>query len=385
MFRRPKPLYYRLLHSYLFMLVIWLFTGFAIGTLILLFPLRAWVNYVRESDLSSTTENAGVVIMMLILAVVSFVISFRLFKWHTAKRKGLITLVSLLIPMLCAAGALALFMNPDLVNSGSESSEVSKQFTIGPYPTASKVQDLKKQGFTGIISLLHPAVVPFEPSLLSDEEKATAKAGIQLVKAPMLPWVGDNTASLKTIEEIVKSGKGKYYIHCYLGKDRVNVVKNLIARVSGDFSSIDQENPSSARTFEKQRAFERGDIYKLDENIYMPPFPTDEELLSFFLAGQVKTVVNLMDSTDADNKRWVRAEKKELDNAGLTFKSFAVTEATGAKKINAIIDSILTYQKPLVVHHWGTHFTTMKNFREAFYKKTGKTPINLTNNVPETY
>jgi protein tyrosine phosphatase (PTP) superfamily phosphohydrolase (DUF442 family) len=262
---------------------------------------------------------------------------------------------------------------------------VSKQFTIGPYPTASKVEELKRQGFTGIISLLHPAVVPFEPSLLGDEEAASAKAGIELVKAPMLPWVGDNTASLKKIEDIVKSGKGKYYIHCYLGKDRVNVVKNLIARVSGDFSSIDQENPSSARTFEKQKAFERGDIYKLDDKIYMPPFPTNEELLSFFLAGQVKTVVNLMDSTDKDNKRWVRAEKKELENAGLTFKSFALSEKTTPKQIDRIIDSLLVYQKPLVVHHWATHFPISKKFREAFFKKTGKAPVNLANDAAETY
>ncbi len=380
MFRRPKPWYYRLMHSYAFLLLIWLFTGFALGTLILLFPLRWWVDYVRQNDLSHTVENAGVVVMMLLLAALSFILSFKIFRWHTTQRKTLITVVAVLIPFFCAAAALALFMNPDYINAGTETNQVSQQFVIGPYPTKSKITQLKEEGYTGIISLLHPAVVPFEPSLLKDEESAAKESGIELIKAPMLPWVGENTSSLKKIEAIAKTGKGKYYIHCYLGKDRVNVVKNLIAKVTGNSSGIENKK-STSRTFEKQKVFERGEIYKLDEGVYMTPFPTNEELLAFFLAGQLQTVVNLMDSTEAESKPWIITEHRELDNAGITFKLLPAKRF----EMSRVIDSIISFKKPLVIHSWKTNTSSAQNFRKAFSNRTGKAAINLATNAAETY
>ncbi|RYE27124.1 MAG: hypothetical protein EOP48_34675, partial [Sphingobacteriales bacterium] len=209
--RRKLTWYQWTLISWPYLLLIWLFTGFALGTLTLLFPLRSWVNYVRDNDLSSTAENMGVVMIMLVLAIVSFIISLKLYKWHLRKQKIFVTITSSGIPLLFSIAALALFMNPDLVNSGSEAAEISQRFTIGPYPTAEKIEQLKKDGYTGIISLLHPPVVPFEPSLLNDEQKAAEENKVELIKAPMLPWIGDNTASLKKIEDIVKSNKGRYY------------------------------------------------------------------------------------------------------------------------------------------------------------------------------
>lgn len=366
-------------------MLIWLFIGFALGTLLLLFPLRTWVNYVRENELSESAEKLGVVLMMLVLVIVSFLISFKLHKWHLAKKKTIITVLSVALPFLFAAAALALFMNPDLVNKGAETDEISQQYTIGPYPTASKIEQLKAEGYTGIISLLHPAVVPFEPGLLREEEAATKKFGIELVKAPMLPWIGDNTSSLKKIEKLVKAGKGKYYIHCYLGKDRVNVVKNLIAKVSGDASAIESESGATHRTFEKMKNFERGELFKLSEDVYLTPYPTDEEFLSFFLAGRVKSVVNILDGSNQDNKKWIAKERTELQKASVEFRHYSMKEDPREKDINQIIDSILTLPKPVVIHRWNTVSSDVKLFRKIFSKKTGSIPLNLATNVPESY
>jgi protein tyrosine phosphatase (PTP) superfamily phosphohydrolase (DUF442 family) len=372
------------MQSWLYLMVIWLFMGFALGTLVLLFPLRSWVNYVRENDLSESAEKIGVIVMMLILALVSFLISWKIHKCHLRKKKIAVTIASITIPFFLAVAALMLFMSPNLVNSGSERSEVSQQFTIGPYPTADKIKELKKEGFTGVISLLHPAVVPFEPSLLSDEQKATKDANIELVKAPMLPWIGDNSASLKKIEDIVKSGKGKFYVHCYLGKDRVNVVKNLIAKVSGGNSGIESEIGHSSRTFETMKRFERGDIYKLDEEIYMTPFPTDEEFLSFFLAGKVKSVVCMLENNE-DNIKWIEKEKKELQKTSVVYKLHPLRENASDQEMAAIVKSIQDLPKPLVVHSWSTKFSDNIRFRKIFSQATNKSAINLATNVPETY
>ena len=368
----------------MYLVVIWLFMGFALGTLILLFPLRTWVNYVRENDLSETSEKLGVVALMLSLAVISFFISWKIYQWHLKRNKVIVTIASIAIPFVLAVAALMLFMNPNIVNSGSENTTVSQQFTIGPYPTEDKIRELKKEGFTGIITLLHPAVVPFEPSLIEEEEEATAEAHIQLVKAPMLPWIGDNTSSLKTIEDIVRSGKGKYYVHCYLGKDRVNVVKNLIVKVSGGNSGIESEIGPSNRTFETMKSFERGDIFKLDDDVYMTPFPTDEEFLSFFLAGKVKSVVCLLDD-NVDNRKWLEKEKKELQKTNVQFRYLPLKEGASDQSMMAVIKQMKNLPKPLVVHSWSTKFSDNIRFRKIFSQSINKSPINLATNVPETY
>jgi protein tyrosine phosphatase (PTP) superfamily phosphohydrolase (DUF442 family) len=332
--------------------------------------------------MSDTAETGGVIVMMLLLAIVSFFISYRLYKWQLRRQKTLITALASLLPFLAAIGALALFMNPNLVNSGSESADISQQFTIGPYPTDGKIRELKAAGFTGIISLLHPAVVPFEPSLLNDEETASREHGVELVKAPMLPWIGDNSASLKKIEDIVKSGKGKYYIHCYLGKDRVNVVRNLIAKLTGE-SSIKSEIGSTHRTFEKMKKFERGDIYKIGDEVYMTPYPTDEEFLSFFLAGKVKSVVNLMDEKNKQNQQWITKEREELKKSTVNFRFYSLEETPSETSISAIVDSVLALPKPVVLHRWNTHSPDTKLIRKVFGKRTGFTSINLFTNAPE--
>jgi len=44
-----------------------------------------------------------------------------------------------------------------------------KQGNFGPYPTYEELRKLQDDGYTAVVSLLHPAVVPFEPKLISDE------------------------------------------------------------------------------------------------------------------------------------------------------------------------------------------------------------------------
>jgi protein tyrosine phosphatase (PTP) superfamily phosphohydrolase (DUF442 family) len=384
--RRKKITWYQwFFNSWPFLLSIWLFIGFALGTLILLFPLRSWVSFARERQLSELGERMGVVVLILELVIVSFIISLKIFNWQKRKRKAAVTFAAIAIPLVLALSALALFMSPELVNRGSESSQLSQQFTIGPYPTEAKIRSLKKEGFTGIISLLHPAVVPFEPQLIHEEEEASKEIGIELIKAPMLPWIGDNTSSLNTIERLVKSGKGRYYVHCYLGKDRVNVVKNTIARITGDSSKIRLETAHSQRTFESIKSFERGEIYKLADDVYLTPYPTNEEFLAFFLAGKVKSVVNLMDKSVKENGDWIEKEKSELQKTTVQFHLYSLREDAPAKTIQQVVDSVLSLPKPIVVHRWNTKSEATLQFRKLFFRKTGIAALNLSTNVPETY
>jgi len=344
-----------------------------------------WVNYTRENAYSPLAEKLGVMALIIFLFIISLRISLFLFQWHTNQERRVITFYALAIPMFSAAIALWLLMNPQIVNKGTEQTAISQKFTTGPYPTIDKILELKKQGFTGVISLLHPAVVPFEPELLKEEEENLKKEHIELIKAPMLPWLADNTASLKIIEALAKEGKGKYYIHCYLGKDRVNVVKNMLLKVLGS-DNVNSNEGESSRTFESTGSFERGNIYKIDTSVYMTPFPTDEEFVSFFLAGNVKAVVNLMDTTTAiDSRPWMQKEQRVLSANGLVFKNFAVGANMPEKQINSILDSLNKLPKPLVVHQWSTNSPESKLFRKYYYLRTKYTQKNLATNDLETF
>src|SRR6476620_1831141 len=142
--RRKLPQKFK---GYVFLSFIWLLTGFALGALILLWPLRIWVNYARDNNYSNTTETVSVIILIALLIIVSFRISLTLFQWHITNKKAIITL-----PLIGSASALYLFMNPDIVNKDTIRVSVTERFTIGPYPTEEKIKELKKEGYTAVIS-----------------------------------------------------------------------------------------------------------------------------------------------------------------------------------------------------------------------------------------
>lgn len=368
--------------GYLKLATIWISLGFALGTIILVGPLRLWVNYVRSNNLPPGIEKGVVICMIAILVYFSFTVSIRLFQWQLLSDYVWASKATLFIPLLLASIALWFFMHPSIMNKGEASENVAAKFTIGPYPTEERMKELKAQGYTTIVSLLHPAVVPFEPALLKEEENVAAKLHMQLIKAPMLPWIGNNDNALKIITDIVKNGTGKYYFHCYLGKDRVNVIKNLIINLKG---AEQMEDPHTSRTFEAQGSFERGEIYKIDSLVYLTPFPTDEEMLAFFLAGNVKSVINLMDSTNVEAKPWIRREVAALSSMKISFVEIPVSESATDKDIAPIFKLIDSLPKPMVIHHWNTTCPQSILFRKDYFKKTGFMQINLATKNAATY
>ncbi len=371
-------------HSWIFFVFIWLCAGFAAGTLILLFPLRWWINTVRTNQISEIYERLGVIGLILLLLLLSFWLSRKLFNWQKQQQRFAFSFISGFFPLVFAGAALILLLQPQFINTDSEQQQVSQQFTIGSYPTAEKIKELKAEGYTGIISLLHPAVVPFEPVLLAQEKAAALKYDIKLLEAPMLPWVSDNAASLKIIEDIIRTNQGKYYIHCYLGKDRVNLVSNLISRLAGE-ALIEAEAHTARRTFEQMGNFERGDLFRLGPEVYLTPYPTKEEFLAFFLAGNVKTVVNLLDSTDAADQKRIVEERDILKNGAIDFKNYTFHAIMPQKELLAMVDSVLKLPKPIVIHHWNTTCPEAVLFMKLYTQKTQELPLNLAKPDVRTY
>jgi len=61
-----------------------------------------------------------------------------------------------------------------------------------------------------------------------DEEKKNAEeVGIQVYSRPMLPWISENKTALSSILVLINQPNQRFYVHCYLGQHRANLVRRM--------------------------------------------------------------------------------------------------------------------------------------------------------------
>lgn len=352
---------------------LWATTGIFAGTLALHGPVRWLTRALRANQASQRTEDLLVRGAILLLVAGTGWLAWRLARrvagGPPSKARWAIPAASTAL----AAAALALWMNPRMMTGADDPvAASSERFVFGPYPTPERLAELKRLGFSGVISLLHPAVVPFEPRLLSQERAAAARAGIPLIHAPMLPWVSENEGSVERIRALARSGKGRYYIHCYLGKDRVNVVRRLLQDMNVSVAAAEAQ--AGARRIADVPAFERGSIYHLDGSVDVTPYPTDEEWIGYVLSGQVRHVLSLLDSTSAEDTVWVRKERTlarqyriPLEFAPVpSFPYDPEAALRAARRARAL-------PRPLVVHAFRSASAPTEAFVAAY--RTGLPPL----------
>lgn len=350
--------------------VIWFCVGFTIGTIILIYPVHWITDYSMANNWSSTAENTIVKLVILLFVIFSFFVSFGLLKVYFKIRNSAAMIVFVSVLASTTLFVLWLWFSPELMGSlnpqklTSESTKKA-EFFFGPYPTELILSDLKEKNYTLIISLLHPAVVPFEPKLLKDEEIAAGKIGIKFINIPMLPWVSDNSDALEKIKHIIKNEKGKIYVHCYLGKDRANVVKNIIKINAGVVDKSTE--PVASHQLTEITAFERGEIIQLEPNVFLTPYPTDEEFFSYILTGSIKNVVNLMNPTNKEELSLVEKEKITLAQYGIPFHHFPLVVApNNTKSVLDIVQKIKKLQRPILIHCFSSKDPNWEFFKKAY-------------------
>lgn len=347
-------------------IALWLSWGFALGTLLLLGPVRSTVDYARAHGWGSTKENMVVIAYILVLIVVSMLLAFYSTKVITDMEAGSgKRWAHILIPPVLAVAALIVLLNPSLVNADSSGrTNISTQFTIGPYPDRDKMRELKREGFTALVTLLHPAVVPFEPKLLNDEKTNAKKVGLEVISIPMLPWVSDNEAAIDSFRNFISTANGKYYIHCYLGKDRVNVARRIIEQENG--GALDTARGIGFRSLDTVTRFERGRVYKLDKKVYLSPMPTKEEYIGYVVATDIKQVVALTDPAEPEAITANEAEEKLLRSYKIPYKVFYVSENASDERVQEVVDSVKQMQRPLFIHGFSTDEPLSQRFLKAY-------------------
>jgi hypothetical protein len=205
--------------------------GFATGTFVLVAPVRWITGFAQGRGWSESAEDVlmmGVIgVYVLASVALALAVTRLLFQSHARALK-----YALVLGVTTLAGsALWGWTNPAVyatmaggIRGDAVATRSGAVFLFGPYPDRQRLEELKAEGVTAVVSLQHPAVMPFEPKGIADEKAAAAELGIRFIHAPMLPWVSDNTASLEIVRRLATEETGRFYVHCGLGRDRVNVV-----------------------------------------------------------------------------------------------------------------------------------------------------------------
>jgi hypothetical protein len=309
-------------------LYLWATVGFFTGTGVLIGPARWVTDGLQRAGAPQKLQDHAMQAVILLFVFGSAALSLWLLRrvLHGGRRArvGIPTAVT-----LAALLSLYAWMNPGrmlaAMAGGSPGASLATasgaRFIFGAYPDEATLRQLKHDGVTAVISLQHPAVVPFEPASIEAEKKASAKVGLEFIHAPMLPWVSDNRAALEQIRRIAHTGHGVYYVHCGLGRDRTNVVRRMLA--ADGVSTAMHSSIAKATTFEDRmklapghgRDFERGAIRRLDAGVWLIPYPNTAEFNGYIEAGQVKSVVLLLDPSDAGQKAWLAEGEQMLAQA----------------------------------------------------------------------
>jgi hypothetical protein len=352
-FRRPS------LKQVLSFLYVWLMVGFASGTLVLVAPVRWITQLAHWREWSQTTENVlmmGVIgVYVLASLAVAVALTRLLFQYRArAFKYGLVLGVTGL-----AGSALWGWSNPAVyatMAGGVAAGEVEVTtaaggvFLFGPYPSRERLAELKSEGVTAVVSLQHPAVVPFEPQGIEDEKAWTGELGIEFIHAPMLPWVSDNTASLEIIRKVATEGTGKYYVHCGLGRDRVNVVRRMLERMGAQTAGgqLAKAMDWQDRVDQGMSKMERGELEKIGTRVWLVPSPNDHELFGNMLAGQAGTLVLLLDPTQPDQRAQLDKMTRLFDQYGLEYRKRPL-EAGDPSTAEKIVQEILRDQGAVTV------------------------------------
>ncbi len=111
--------------------------------------------------------------------------------------------------------------------------QINDKVIVGPYPTEHELYRLQKRGVTKVISLMNPNM-PFESSLIKMERKSAKGYGIEFVNIPMSYLSLNGQSNVDQLEgildEIIGSGDKVVYVHCYLGRHRMELVASGLKR-----------------------------------------------------------------------------------------------------------------------------------------------------------
>jgi hypothetical protein len=335
----------------------WFTIGLFTGTLVLVVAVRGILSMLQKLGWGQAAQNRLLMVVIALFVIGSFMLARRVVRVLYRQGKGTrrAALVALAVPAVLSGYA---WSNPTKFLAGFAGTQSTTlalaggpSFIFGSYPDDAHIRKLKEQGITAVVSLQSPAVV-VEISGINEERKSAQRAGLQFIEAPMLPWVSDNTESLEKIKQLALHGKGTYYVHCGLGRDRVNIAKRVIeslqpqthARLAG---AADLKH---AIGFERRtEPFERGMPMKVQDGAWVIPFPNKEEFYGFILQGQPGHVILALNPKDTLQAKWIAEAEKNMKQYAVAYTTIAYPSATGDTSTAPVLALVKAQKPPFTV------------------------------------
>ncbi|MFA5045643.1 MAG: hypothetical protein WC542_06920 [Paludibacter sp.] len=353
------------LYRWLLFLYFFLIVFFPLGCYTLLAGPSKWVIEVAlKYSWSEYHEKIAQRFVILGLVVLSLILAWLLRKLFLSGKPAIFRYFTLsFLTVLFLVSVYLFSFKPDVfinLAGGNHSNTVQSavsdngsniEFVLGAYPDLKELRRLKQAGYTGVVSLLSEMVVPAEPNLIREENENIKKVGIPLIQIPMLPWVSGNNDVLNKVKKLISEGHGKYFVHCYLGRDRVNVFRNIVRNMGVKSQSLQGD---MVRHIDDLRTFERGPYTKLDKNAYLTPFPTDDEFFGYIVNGQVVSVVSVLCPKNPEDTVWISHEKNILSRYGINYINIPISNEKDVKAIQILADSFPKIKRPVVIHKYSS-------------------------------
>jgi CheY-like chemotaxis protein len=328
---------------------LWGTIGFVLGTLLLIGPVQWMVGLVRRLGWPSGVERTFVILLVLVLLAL-VTATTAVVRRRTPTRRG--RLIAVIAWSVGAAVTLGAWLTPGALNRliadapvlESVYFENGARFDFGAFPAEGSFPRLRRQGYTAVVSLLHPAIIPFEPRMLQTERSGAEKSKLRLIGAPMFPWILGNEESLQQLLVLSTQKDARFYVHCYLGRDRVRMVQRFLV-ASGGRTSV------RLPVFSADVHMERGPVTALGDSVFLGPAPTEDELVAVILARGVRSVVAMLSDTDTAEVALAAHEKSALAPFGVTVTTIN-TRSTGndAAAVRTAVEKARAQLRPTYVH-----------------------------------
>lgn len=275
--------------------------------------------------------------------IFGFFVSFLYFFLILKKNYWKMAIAGVTFTIVLCIGGLYYFMNTGtgLVQASQGEIEEGDRFTFGPYPEGDELKRLHEEGYDGVITLLS-ATLPIEKPLLDKEIQAAEDVGLTVHSLPMLPWVGDNSASINKVKELIHQDNKRYYVHCYLGRHRVDVVKQVVSEELGEIVELKFLQPTT---------LERGNLfYFSDEEILTGPYPTDEEWFTRIKRGKTEHILSL--STSGTESQRVKQEQEITTDLELSLTPMTLSKQVTVDEIRSVVDAARTLDEKVYIHNF---------------------------------
>lgn len=247
-----------------------------LGTFTAELVIRSIIIQIRATGFLSSHETSVIIVVtaILFIATLFFAKWLTIWFWKSLEYTGK---VNMMIVLLLFYGLIAiywLFPRDTILHE----KYVSKNglYVGGSYPDSDKIASLRVQGYSGIISLLDPIVLPQEPILIQQESDSTTEYNMPLIKIPMLPGGIKNIEAENQIKKFIEaSSNKKYYVHAYYGSDRVKQFIDIVDEFDND--KVVKKAAKVQEPVKQVVTLSRGEIMYIDDHLVITPKPTDEE------------------------------------------------------------------------------------------------------------